>query len=209
MLEATAVLPRLRSILSISRAYELFWSGVGGPRCARAFSEEYVRSKPGDLILDIGCGPGTILPFLPKGTRYTGFDVSPAYIESARKRFPEATFLCERISEYTLPQRSSYDAVLASGILHHVDDDEARQLFSIAREALKPGGKLVTIDPVFTEDQSPVARYLLQRDRGEFVREREGYERIASSVFAHIEATVRHDLLRIPYTHVILECVRD
>jgi hypothetical protein len=31
---------------------------------------------------------------------------------------------------------------------------------------------------------------------------------IASRVFGKVKPSVRHDLLRIPYSHMILECVR-
>ena len=92
--------------------------------------------------------------------------------------------------------------------VHHLEDEEAKQLFQIAHDALKPGGKLVTVDGVWTRDQSPAARWLLARDRGEHVRSEPEYVGIASRVFGRVKPTVRHDLLRIPYSHMILECVR-
>jgi len=126
----------------------------------------------------------------------------------AQKRFPRAKFVCERVSQYTLPHREYFDIVLALGIVHHLDDSEALQLFRIAHSALKPGGKLVTLDGVWTNDQSRSSRYLLARDRGQFVRSQEQYRNLASQVFSTNKASVRHDLLRIPYTHIILECIR-
>ncbi|SRR6266568_3030235 len=119
-----------------------------------------------------------------------------------------AKFVCERVSQYTLSHREYFDVVLALGIVHHLDDSEALQLFQIAHSALKRGGKLVTLDGVWTNDQSRPARYLLARDRGQFVRSQEQYVNLASQVFSTIKASIRHDLLRIPYTHIILECIR-
>ena len=104
---------------------------------------------------------------------------------------------------------SYFDVALALGVVHHLDDAEARQLFQTAHDALRPGGKLVTLDGVFAPHQSAVARYLVRRDRGKFVRSEEGYVQIASQVFSAVKATLRHDLLRIPYTHIIMECVRS
>ena len=195
----------LRSILSLPRAYGAFWNLVGGPGYIRTFVKEYVRLKPGARILDIGCGPGTVVPYL-SDVEYVGFDISPQYIASARQRFPKATFVCERVSQFTLPQRSYFDVVLALGIIHHLDDAEARQLCEVAKQALKPGGRLLTFDGVFTKDQSSFARYLVSRDRGEHVRHEQAYVQIASQVFPNVRSTVRHDLLRIPYTHIIMEC---
>jgi SAM-dependent methyltransferase len=201
------MLQSIRSVLAIPAAYNLWWNVVGGPAWAKVLVNEYVQPKVEARILEIGCGPGTIARYLPQ-TDYVGFDLSPKYIEMARKRFPQAQFVCERVSQFSLASPRSFDTVLALGIVHHLDDQEARQLFQIAYDALKSNGKLVTLDGVWTNDQSAAARWLLARDRGEHVRNEGEYVKIASEVFTNVRASVRHDLLRIPYTHLILECVR-
>jgi cyclopropane fatty-acyl-phospholipid synthase-like methyltransferase len=197
----------IRSILALPAAYNLWWRVVGGPAWAKVLVGQYIQPRAGVRILEIGCGPGTIAGYLPD-TEYVGFDVSSKYIEMARKRFPQAQFVCERVSQFSLAKQQSFDAVLALGIVHHLDDQEARQLFQVAYDALKSGGKLITFDGVWTNDQSAAARWLLERDRGEYVRNETEYVKIASEVFANVRASVRHDLIRIPYTHLILECVR-
>jgi SAM-dependent methyltransferase len=197
----------LRRILAIPAAYRLWWNVIGGSTPAKVLVSDYVRPKAGARILEIGCGPGTIVGYLPP-CDYLGFDLSPKYIEQAKKRFPKAHFVCERVSQFSLANEQSFDVVLALAIVHHLGDTEARQLFQIAYDALKPGGKLVTFDGVWTDDQSSAARWLLARDRGEYVRSEREYVRIASQVFSNIRPSVRHDLLRIPYTHLILECIR-
>ena len=148
-----------------------------------------------------------MVPYL-QSVDYLGIDVSPEYIERARRHFPQARFVCQRVGRYDLADRDHFDIVLALGVLHHLDDTEALTLFQIARDAMKPGGRLITIDGVWTDGQSRVARYLLSRDRGRFVRSEAGYREIASQVFPDVQAHVRHDLLRVPYSLVILKCVR-
>ena len=197
----------LRRVLAIPAAYQLWWNLVGGPALAKVLVNDYVRPRARARILEIGCGPGTIVSYLPPSD-YLGFDLSPKYIELAKRRFPKAHFVCERVSQFSLAKEQSFDLVLALGIVHHLADAEARQLFQIAHDALKPGGKLVTIDGVWSDDQSPATRWLLARDRGDYVRSEREYVGIASQVFSNIRPSVRHDLLRIPYTHLILECIR-
>ena len=98
---------------------------------------------------------------------------------------------------------------LPIGIIHHLGDAEEAQLFQIAYDSLKFDDKLVIVDGVSTNNQSTAARWLLARDGGEHVRSEQEYVKIASMVFKNVEASVRHDLLRIPYTHLIMECVRS
>jgi SAM-dependent methyltransferase len=197
----------IRSVLAIPIAYQLWWNIVGGPAWANVLLNQYVQPAVGARILEIGCGPGTIVRYLPPSD-YLGFDLSPEYIELAKKRFPKARFVCERVSQFLLANEEKFDVVLALGILHHLDDAEAQQLFQIAYDALKPGGKLVTSDGVYVDGQSSAARWFLARDRGEYVRSEGGYVGIASQVFSNIRPSVRHDLLRIPHTQLILQCIR-
>jgi SAM-dependent methyltransferase len=196
-----------RSLLDFSWAYESFWHAVGGPTRNRVLVRDYIRPNVGDRILDIGCGPGMVVPYLPS-SEYVGLDASSDYIDRARRRFPQVKFVCQRVSQYDVVERNYFDIVLALGIVHHLDDTEALTLFRIAHDALRPGGKLVTIDGAWTDNQSRATKYLLSRDRGRFVRSEKGYIGLASAVFSKIDSSIRHDLLRIPYTSMILECWR-
>lgn len=201
------MLESLHSVLANPAAYQLWWTLVGGPGWAKILVNDYVRPKSAARILEIGCGPGNIAHYFAN-YEYVGVDLNSKYIEVAKQRFPKATFVCERVSQFSLADRRSFDIVLAIGILHHLDDGEARQLFQIAHDALETGGKLVTFDGVWTNDQSTAARWLLARDRGRHIRREQEYVGIASQVFQNVRSSVRHDLLRIPYSHAILECVR-
>lgn len=197
----------IRSLLGLSWAYQAFFDVIGGPKRNRVLVREYIFPKPGDRILDIGSGPGTIVPYF-QDVKYVGVDGSAEYIEQARRRYPGLEFVCQRVSEYHPAEKNCFDIVLALGILHHLDDLEAASLFQLAYETLKPGGRLVTLDGVRTDGQSGLVKYLLRHDRGRFVRREEEYLAIARKAFPEARSQVRHDLLRIPYSHVILTCVR-
>lgn len=196
-----------RPILNLPWAYQMWGGLVGADEYRRTLAKEHIRARPSDRILDIGCGPGSMVSYLPR-SEYVGFDANPDYIQQAQRRFPEAHFTCERVNECNLPQSESFDIVIALGILHHLDDSEAVQLFRMARRTLKPQGRLITLDGVWVAGQSRFAKFLLSRDRGRFVRHAEEYVALASTSFSIVHSTVRHDMLRIPYSHLILECGR-
>jgi cyclopropane fatty-acyl-phospholipid synthase-like methyltransferase len=203
----SGVISLLRSSLDSPSAYNLWWRAIGGPSCAQALISEYVQPATESRILEIGCGPGTLAGYFQQ-YEYLGFDISSKYIDLARKRFPSAQFVCERVSRFSVSEQQSFDRVLGVGIVHHLEDREAAQLFELAYNALKPGGKLITLDGAWTQDQSSATGWLLSRDRGKFIRTEKEYIGIASRVFQDVKSTIRRDLLRIPYTHLILECVR-
>src|SRR5208283_593511 len=134
---------QLRDILSIPLLYTAFSKIVCG-RSGKSYVSHYLRPRPGDRILDIGCGPANILNFLPEDIEYVGFDASPEYINSARRRFgSRGTFQCALITRELVGYFSGFDIATAQGILHHLDFPAALDLLEIARAALKPEGRLL------------------------------------------------------------------
>lgn len=195
----------LRSILSLPPIYNLFTNLVGGPHASKEFLK-YVNAKKGDKLLDIGCATGKILDYLPP-VIYFGFDQNCQYIHAAKKRFGNrGTFICESINAVSLQKMPKFDIVLAKGIIHHLDNNEAVRLFRIANSALTQNGRLITFDAVFVDGQSTVARFIISKDRGQNVRTSEEYQRLALQVFQNAKVAIHHNLLRIPYTHIIMEC---
>jgi len=197
-----------RALLSSSRIYDLFQEIMGSRKARTIFSAEYVRANPGDAVLDIGCGTAELLHYLPP-VEYHGFDPDPRYIDTARRKFrdrPHCSFTCAILDEELVGALPKFDVVLMIGVLHHLDDDEVPRLAALARTALKATGRLVSLDPCLVEDQSAIARFLAKRDRGQHVRQREGYRKLMSAVFPSVATEIRHDLGRIPYTHLIMQC---
>lgn len=195
-----------RSLLSLPSVYSTIMELISGSGALRLFVATYIRPESDARILDLGCGTATILEYLPNDVSYVGIDISVAYIATARKKFKgRGEFHCLPIEAFTEIGDGSFDLVLGLGVLHHLDDEQARTFFSIADGALKKGGRCVTIDPCKVEGQSRFARLLIAMDRGQNVRTANVYEMLANSVFKKLVKSIRHDLLRIPYTHLILE----
>jgi SAM-dependent methyltransferase len=196
----------LRSILETPAVYLAYQSLVGGVRARKICIRDYVRHAPGSVVVDIGCGPGYTTRWLPQ-SEYYGFDICEPYIAYARRKFGQAaTFQCELFTTETAAALPPVDVVLMMGLLHHLDDTECLELLRLAKSTLRPGGRVITLDGCYRQGQSPIARYLLDSDRGKYVRKVEGYERLAKKVFPEVAPAIREDLFFIPYTCVVLTC---
>ena len=183
---------------------------LGADRSRRILVDEYLRPKPGDRILDIGCGTGAILEFIPHGIEYLGIDLNPDYIASATHQFGDrARFRVADVNLLEPNAEDRFDVITAWGLLHHLEDREVSRLASTSRRLLKAGGRFITLDNCFTDGQSIVAKTLIQLDRGRNVRTVSQYEALIAEVFDRVVCVIRHDLLRVPYTHVIFESYMD
>ncbi len=199
----------LRAVLSHPRVYRLFKSVIGSGKRDEWLVQTQVRARPGDRVLDIACGPANLLDLLPE-IEYTGFDWSERYIEEARRRYGHrGAFQVASVGQPPAFPADSFDIVIAKGILHHLNDEEAALMLAYARDVLRPGGRLVTFDGCFVDGQPRIARFLLSRDRGAFVRSQAEYEALASKVFPRVRSEQKHDLLRVPYSHIVLQCSRQ
>jgi SAM-dependent methyltransferase len=200
----------MRQLLQIPAVYASFAGFVtGNGRFLDVYVRKHIRAQSGDKILDIGCGPGSILDVLTDNCVYTGFDISGSYIDSAQRHYGNrGSFFVSGVKESLVGAFPGHDLVVATGVLHHLSDDLAQLLLQIAWSNLKPGGRLVTSDGCFSPDQPRLNRWVVSLDRGEFIRPASRYREMAASYFEKVELSVHHNLLRIPYSHAIMECTR-
>lgn len=108
------------------------------PRPFRHFVDECLA--PGDRVVDVGCGPGRGTMFLVQQKMETfAVDLSSESIALARRRTPEARFICA--SNLALPFRDgAFDAVVSDGVIHHTPDP--RVSFAENARLVRPGGHL-------------------------------------------------------------------
>ena len=195
-------------LMSFPNVYSRVTLFLRGEKAIRIFITEYVRPQAGDKILDIGCGPGDALQFLPD-VEYYGFDMDPGYIETAKKRYgSRGKFYCRKVSLDAVEGSERFDIVLTMGVIHHLNDEEARQLFELAYQLLKPGGRLVTYEGCYLPGQSYAEKFFLDIDRGRFIRTEPAYRELISRRFSQVTSVIRHDLLWIPYATIVFTCTK-
>jgi SAM-dependent methyltransferase len=183
-----------------------FWYKEGQQQ---RYIQEYVRPRCGDRVLDIGCGPGEVLKFMPE-VDYLGFDPNPRYIDDAIANFGKrGRFRCDYLSSIDQIGSEKFDIVMFNDVLHHLSNSEAGALLRIASGVLREGGRLVSRDGCYELGQNIFERWLLDHDRGKFVRDRIGYEQLLRQYFEILQVNLHRKMLRLPYSLIIFECVRS
>lgn len=119
----------------------------------RRHSLAVAEIQPGERVLDVGCGPGSLtIPAARKvgiEGKAAGIDASPEMIDvatrKARKQGLEIDFRVVPIEALPFGD-GEFDVVLSSLMLHHLPDDVKAQGLGEVLRVLKPGGRLIAID---------------------------------------------------------------
>jgi 2-polyprenyl-3-methyl-5-hydroxy-6-metoxy-1,4-benzoquinol methylase len=133
--------------------YEEYWlreeeSVVGDPLTPTRIQLLLAQLQPSDRrILDVGCGPGTLVGELADGGyEATGFDISDRAVELASRRYPTALFRQHAVEEHPWPvEAGSQDVVVSFEVIEHLLSPRA--LLEGASKALAPGGHLALSTP--------------------------------------------------------------
>ncbi|MER7755182.1 methyltransferase domain-containing protein [Kitasatospora sp. NPDC097643] len=149
------------------RGYELFTTIAFGGRRDRAFTRLAALSgaRPGDRVLDVGCGTGYLTRRMaaavaPNGTAL-GIDPSTQVVDHARHLatgLAGCTF--ERgIAEGLAAPDASFDVVVSSLMIHHLPAEARSQALAEMYRVCRPGGRLLVAD--FRPPSSRIGRHLV------------------------------------------------
>jgi len=110
--------------------------------------------RPGDKVVDLGCGTGQLsLPLAERGARVLAVDISEEMIgrlhgKARERRLDRVEGVAMPIEDLSLPA-GSVDLVVTSYALHHLRDADKSRVVAAVYRWLRPGGTLLVADMMF------------------------------------------------------------
>ena len=144
-------LPALR-FPALTRIYDPVIALTTRERLFKQRLVEQAGLTPGQRVLDLGCGTGTLALQVKEhetGLAVAGLDADPEMLEQARAKAEQAGIELELTEGYSteLPyEDASFDRVLSTLFFHHLDPGPKRQTAREIARVLRPGGELHVAD---------------------------------------------------------------
>ena len=117
---------------------------------------ETADPKPGDTVLDLGCGTGNLSAMFSKsGCKVWGTDFSPKMVQKAKDKFPDLHFAIADVRQPLPPAfPKSYDLIVSAYVFHHFPiEGKIIQLQRYKKAHLRPGGRMIIGDLMFPNHQ--------------------------------------------------------
>lgn len=168
---------------------------------------EQAGSGPGQRVLDLGCGTGTLALLVKErqpAAEVLGLDADPEMLDQARSKAERAGVelrLDEGFSTELPYPDSSFDRVLSTLFFHHLDPDSKRRTAGEIARVLDKGGELHVADWGRPSDPLMAAAFLGVRLFDGFENTRENVRGALPAIFeqAGLKDAEQTGRLRTPF----------
>ncbi len=108
---------------------------------------DIVTKKPFANILDMGMGTGEITsPLYDLGYKITGVDLSEKMLDLAKKKMPNAIFICDTFQNSLTKLNDQYDFIIFNYSIHHLGYQSQIDLLLKIHENLSSQGRIIIGD---------------------------------------------------------------
>jgi len=125
---------------------------LGREEALRRQTVELADLQPGQQVLDVGCGTGTLIIAAAQavpGIEARGIDPAPEMVDRARQKAAAAGVQARfdvGVIEALEAETDSVDLILSSLMMHHLPAETLSQGLREVWRVLRPGGRLLVVD---------------------------------------------------------------
>jgi ubiquinone/menaquinone biosynthesis C-methylase UbiE len=129
---------------------------LGADRARQALFDQ-ANLAPGQKVLDVGCGTGTLVLQIRRsfpGVEVVGLDPDPKALARAKRKAERqgaAVRFDQGFADSLAYPDASFDRVFSSMMFHHVEGDDKEKMLREVRRVLRPGGSFHLMDFVGPE----------------------------------------------------------
>ena len=207
---------QFEKIMNNGRVYNFLQKAIRTKKAYESLNNYFSQPSLADnsktiKVLDIGCGPGTYVPYL-LDSDYLGIDINKGNISLAEKKysnFPNIKFVAEDVYEYFskhMMLENTFDIVFMSNVLHHLSKDIIISILPIIPKLIKKDGEFRSCDPIYTKEQSKISKWLMSHDRGKYILGLDDYLCLIKSYFPIVEHKIETDSFRFPFPYPGIQC---
>lgn len=200
----------MKRILNLPQFYNFYINLIGGKSFFKKYVEEYISPKEGQSVLEFGCGAGNIINYFPADIKYTGLDISKKCIQYCNKNFPSREFCLQDFSsKFSLNKK--YDIIFSEGVMACLSDEQVEILVENIIEHSNVGSKIILSDMNYNPQNTFLQKFLLEHERGAFLRSTKDYLNILSkydNIFEIKNVIETQKAFKIPNSKVVIVLVK-
>ncbi len=160
--------PLFHRLVARPAVYDLVQAAAGEGIIRRWIGRRVRPFRSARFVLDLGGGTGLYRSIWSGASRYCCLDLDAQKLAGFRHRHPAEPAIQADATRLPFGDQA-LDAVICTFVAHHIDDALLPRFFCEAARALKPQGKFVFAEPIWSRWRIP-ARLLWRYDRGAFPR---------------------------------------
>ena len=138
----TKILKKISNIFNFRSAYDALQNLLGAYNFMNFVVSKYVNPflSENDVIVDVGAGSSKLYEFIRENITYISIEPNENYTQYAAKKFGAANFKILNGGYEALKELRDYNLVIIFGVIHHMDDKNAKRMLDYAVKNLKKNG---------------------------------------------------------------------